>query len=398
MVTVKTLLKNERGVVMVISLLILALLVGAGVGAIVSTQTDLKTSGNVKVGAQAFYTTVAGVNHAWEEMADGDGTNDFAAVFSTTGTTTLFNGTTFGSGSYTVTAKAVSGSVPNRIKVTSTGCLPAGNPCPTGNSKAVIEAQFDFFDIGPLPGTITLIGSGANFTGAKSGGKSLSGDEASGCGTDPSQPVIAVTDGVSEQAVQLAVNQSKPNTYSTSFAGGKVDDIVASGQVSSINSTYGFDYTNVGDLKTLVDRIEKSADSVVSGGATGVDVGSPGDEKIVVVNGDYTLNATDGAGILVVKGILTFRGDISFTGTIVVIGTGVMQRSGGGSGTIKGGIIIANIVGPDGVYGTSDDILGSSPTLDTSGGGGSDILYCSTAVDKSFSELVDMVTWQEEIS
>ena len=57
----RRLLDDERGMVMAISLLILALLIGVGVGAIVSTQTDLKTSGNLLTGTQAFYLAEAGV-------------------------------------------------------------------------------------------------------------------------------------------------------------------------------------------------------------------------------------------------------------------------------------------------------------------------------------------------
>ncbi len=391
---IKALLKNERGVVLVISLMILTLLVGAGVGAIVSTQTDLKTSGNLKTRAEAFYIANAGIHHGWQELDDGDGTNDFADVFDATGTTTLFSNTSFGNGSYTATAVGVPGSIPNRIKVTSTGCLPAGNPCPSGNSKAVIEAQLELFDIGPLPGAITLVGSGAIFTGGNSSSKLLSGDEASGCGTEPSQPVIAVTDVASETAVQTAVNDSKPSTYVTSFAGGVVDDIVASGVVGNINNTYGFDYTNVNDLKDLVDRIEKSADSVVASGGS-ASLGTSEAPQIVVVNGDFEMKGGDsGVGILVVKGTLKLKGNPSYEGVILAIGAGNIQRSGGGSGEIKGGIIVANIVGPDGDYGTADDVIGS-PSLTTTGGGNSNILYCSTVVDQNFSELVDMVTWQE---
>ena len=391
---IKALLKNERGVVLVISLMILTLLVGAGVGAIVSTQTDLKTSGNLKTRAEAFYIANAGIHHGWQELDDGDGTNDFADVFDATGTTTLFSNTSFGNGSYTATAVGVPGSIPNRIKVTSTGCLPAGNPCPSGNSKAVIEAQLELFDIGPLPGAITLVGSGAIFTGGNSSSKLLSGDEASGCGTEPSQPVIAVTDVASETDVQTAVNDSKPSTYVTSFAGGVVDDIVASGVVGNINSTYGFDYTNVNDLKDLVDRIEKSADSVVASGGS-ASLGTSEAPQIVVVNGDFEMKGGDsGVGILVVKGTLKLKGNPSYEGVILAIGAGNIQRSGGGSGEIKGGIIVANIVGPDGDYGTADDVIGF-PSLTTTGGGNSEILYCSTVVDQNFSELVDMVTWQE---
>lgn len=62
MKTLKQILANERGVILVISLLILALLIGAGVGAIVSMQTDLNTSSNVKTATEALYFAEAGIN------------------------------------------------------------------------------------------------------------------------------------------------------------------------------------------------------------------------------------------------------------------------------------------------------------------------------------------------
>jgi hypothetical protein len=95
------------------------------------------------------------------------------------------------------------------------------------------------------------------------------------------------------------------------------------------------------------------------------------------VNGDFSLNG-DGAGILVVTGKLTFKGNVTYTGLILVIGEGHMQRNGGGNGTISGGIIVANTLGPDDLVGTADDVLGP-PTFNTSGGGNSNVNYCSTA-------------------
>jgi hypothetical protein len=98
-----------------------------------------------------------------------------------------------------------------------------------------------------------------------------------------------------------------------------------------------------------------------------------------VVDGDFKLNDS-GAGILLVTGELTFQGTITYDGVILVFGEGSMRRVGGGNNTIKGGIIIADTLGPDGIAGTADDVLGP-PTLNTSGGGESNILYCSTAID-----------------
>jgi len=147
MVTVKTLLKDERGVVMVISLLILALLVGAGVGAIVSTQTDLKTSGNVKVGAQAFYLASAGIERGKKWLNTNIGTGSFPNTIDEN----------FGAGSYNVTIALDNG----RYTLTSIACLPAGNPCPSGNSKKEIKVIMDRPDFTPSA-AINIDGDGTH--------------------------------------------------------------------------------------------------------------------------------------------------------------------------------------------------------------------------------------------
>ena len=67
---VKRLLDDERGVVLVISLLILTLLMGAGAGTSALVQTDLKISRNLKNGTQAFYLAEAGVEWAKQHIKD----------------------------------------------------------------------------------------------------------------------------------------------------------------------------------------------------------------------------------------------------------------------------------------------------------------------------------------
>ena len=135
------------------------------------------------------------------------------------------------------------------------------------------------------------------------------------------------------------------------------------------------------DLNDLVKDVKSLADTVAPGGtaATDVYVGAPGDTRVVVVDGDFSLN-TNGAGILLVTGELTFQGNIDYDGLILVFGEGSMKRQGGGENNIRGGIIVADTRGPDGIIGTADDALGP-PTMDTSGGGKSNIIYCSTAID-----------------
>jgi hypothetical protein len=138
----KRLLFKQPGFILIASLLILALLMAGGVGAILSMQTDLKSSGNLKTGRQAFYIAEAGLNRTWQELNDGDGINDFSAVSNNSGSLILYQNELFAGGSHTTVAEPLAGSGRRRVKVTSNGCFPAGDPCPSGSSKSVIEAQF----------------------------------------------------------------------------------------------------------------------------------------------------------------------------------------------------------------------------------------------------------------
>ena len=137
----RDLLTTQRGIVLVASRLILALLMAGGVGALYSTQTSLRTSGNLKVGRQAFYIAEAGLSRAWQELNDGDGANDFETVLSATAKIVLYTNESFAGGSHTVVAERLSGVGVKRVQVTSIGCLPAANPCLFGHSKAVVEAR-----------------------------------------------------------------------------------------------------------------------------------------------------------------------------------------------------------------------------------------------------------------
>ena len=68
----------------------------------------------------------------------------------------------------------------------------------------------------------------------------------------------------------------------------------------------------------------------------------------------------------------------------MVVGDGVMVRNGGGNGTISGAVWVANTSGPDGNPGTADDAMGAA-VLNTSGGGASNIQYCSSAIANALS-------------
>ncbi|HEX8889780.1 MAG TPA: hypothetical protein VF779_11545 [Pyrinomonadaceae bacterium] len=106
-------------------------------------------------------------------------------------------------------------------------------------------------------------------------------------------------------------------------------------------------------------------------------MGTAGSPALTFVDGDVDLGAGDnGNGLLIVTGNLTMHGNTSFNGVIMVLGNGTVNRSGGGSGTISGGIVIAKFGATGGFQ---------APTFNTNGGGDSTIQYDSKAVGDATS-------------
>ncbi len=65
-----------------------------------------------------------------------------------------------------------------------------------------------------------------------------------------------------------------------------------------------------------------------------------------MVTGDLSLPGNwTGSGILLVTGTLTLRGAVSYNGLILVIGKGAVVKSGGGSATVDGSMLMADLYG-----------------------------------------------------
>ena len=112
-------------------------------------------------------------------------------------------------------------------------------------------------------------------------------------------------------------------------------------------------------------------------------------DNLIFVDGNFTLQSSmSGAGTLVVTGELTVNGSADWNGLILVLGDGDFFRVDAGNGKLAGGIIVANVAGPDYVYGTGDDCTGGSGGFASArfyvqGDGNGEMSYCSTDVTLS---------------
>ncbi len=110
--------------------------------------TDLRITGAYFASVAVFHTAEAGLTHGRHELSDEDGDFDFAGILAPT---VIFAGRGFHDGSYTVVATPVAGSAPPRLRLRSSACFPAANPCPRGHARAEVEALLEHDPAGVTP-------------------------------------------------------------------------------------------------------------------------------------------------------------------------------------------------------------------------------------------------------
>jgi hypothetical protein len=396
---------NEQGFLLVVAFVLLVSLTLIGTTAYILSSTDIKIGAGFKNSQQVFQAAQAGAERGREVLRQVNANQTTGAdptsfnselVYYTAGNRQLTSGS-IGNYAYTVMlsndpgdAGGNSADSNNKVLITSTA---------TGSNgiKAVVEIAVTLppppaapppLNIPGTPGTINLLGNSATFMGGNSNAKSLNGNDQ--CGNSSPLPVVAVSDQGSLSGIQNSINNSKPKTYHTNVNGKSVDastnmnDIAKSLTPAQMNNN-GINLNDPASLNGLVDSIAALPQAnVVPGGSSNVDLGDVSHLKVVVVDGDFAMTGS-GAGILVVKGQLTFNGNVDYTGIIMVIGKGIMVRNGGGNGTISGAVWVANTAGADGVVGNADDAMGAA-VLNTSGGGSSNIQYCSSAVNNAIAQ------------
>jgi hypothetical protein len=109
--------------------------------------------------------------------------------------------------------------------------------------------------------------------------------------------------------------------------------------------------TTVTGLESLVSSITKNANDVFnppSGTQTITNYGNPASYRVAVVNGDTVLGPGTGYGILLARGAVTIAGNFTWNGLILIIGKGVLIWNTATTGLVHGGVFVAQTLAPDG--------------------------------------------------
>lgn len=326
----KRLLVSEQGMILVISLLIMALLIGAGVGAIVSMQTDFKTSANLKTGTQAFDLAEAGLEWAKQQIKKA-GTNPPNPSGSTQ---------TLSPGTFTVAFSNATkeSQVVGYVTVTSTGSVGSSSASITASVKKTYEIS---------DGAISMRGAeaGAAFTGNSF---VVDGRDYNTNGT--------LVSGAKQQFGISVPNSTLDSQVTSGVAAIQTDNIVGKGGTQpNIEQS---DFLSSSEMTQLANDLCSQSNAITqnvpSGGIldvpTGQTWGTAASPKLNCING-LTTSATDkvafagnftGAGILVVNNAnFEINGAWHWEGLIIVTGANIdFKIAGGGDKDIYGSIMI----------------------------------------------------------
>lgn len=280
----------------------------------------------------------------------------------------------------------------DRVMITGVGAGP-------GNSLEVVQAIVEMTLLFPdlPPAAVTLLGPLPFFDGGMSSAKEYVGDDCKGAGIpglyvptigviDPSAVSTCTAAGPDSSSVLCGIY--KPTTYYTGPYVGRdsAADVTDPGVFGGAGAIHP-NYRSCWYLHDLVNRVREAADVVCPSGQASDCALPPSDpSRVIFVDGDFFIGAwDDGEGMVFATGELWFHGDSAWSGTAWAVGEGIMWRYGGGNESISGSIFVADIAGPDEVYGTADDCTGGldgfGPAYyNAQGGGSGDIVYCSNVI------------------
>ncbi len=412
-------MSGSRGSALVVALFVLALLAATGIALLGLVEGELRTTAADLRAKRVFYCAESGVEdgRATLHATNGNGgfTDDLVAaagpngvidfdpdtvqaVRDTDGRVTGFTGygddvplrafASVGDGWFAAfltndpgEGRTVTNDGDGRVLVVGVG---AGRAGAFEVAEAVVQSYTPLPSL--LPSAITILGPLPVFREAVSPSTQYLGDDCEGSGQPGLfAPIVGLVGAGAESHAEAGV-LGTPVYASGGYTGtDTVADLTDPSEPTVVGAGLGTidpRWTSCSDLQNVIAELRGAADVVCPDGSSCTfPPDSP--QRIVFVDDDFTMSSsTTGHGVLVVTGRLTATGNAGWQGQIFVVGKGEFVRSGTGSGVMSGGMLLADIDGPDHVVGTADDCTGGTggftPALyDDSGGGNAKTFYCS---------------------
>src|SRR6266566_4580763 len=356
---------TERGVALVIALLVLLLITAVGMGMILMSNTETNVSANFRDEQTAYFAAKAGIEEVRDRLRAG--ATDSLLLPTTLGNTLA--GAPSGIlyvinplGGETVAPWLLAGSnyPDNQIakELSCAGTAPTGTwwvpTVPTastsygaananympvyeltslavtsGGSRRMMQYEVAQNAFPTIPGAFVFDGSNPSFNPPNSNAFNVigadlnlhAGNAINGvtCPAPANQPALGSFDDPAVSTLTSAV-QGPPNRSNQYTSAAPYPAFPAISNTYSTLSTDSVNLTTVDGLTTFANMITTAAGpNVYPNGTVPTHLGTPGSPVVNVVNGDLTIGGS-GAGVLLVTGQLTLNGDFSWNGLILVIG------------------------------------------------------------------------------
>lgn len=231
------------------------------------------------------------------------------------------------------------------------------------------------------PALITLLGPAPDYTGGGDRTR-FDGEDCAGAG-EPGlyMPVIGTIGTPAEGDAEAGMCAGK-KCETIDYVSGPYDELDTIADLTDpineplVAAPIDPVWTNCVKLKEMIEGIRQRATFVCSGG--GCSLPATTSSSITFYDGDLTLQETEtGQGLLVVTGKFDTLGYNAWRGMILVVGEG-WAEPGNEDNSYSGGMVVADIAGPDEMYGTSDDCTG--------GDGGFDSIHTDTVYEDNLWE------------
>ena len=232
------------------------------------------------------------------------------------------------------------------LEITALAVLPSG-------SRRVLQYVVAPLVISPdatdqnFPAALTLDGNGVTFQGPTAIGSYFVAGNSDPCNPPPSSvPAIGFTNSADYGLIFAHANVHPPNY--PGFPVGPPPTYTAT-MPSVANVMLRQSWLTPATLDAAMQDIEKSADVVINGSATGSDISnlaptmSAASPMTIVINGNLSLTGwhNTGFGLLLVTGTLTYDPDASWNGIVLVVGQGMFISGNSGYGGFNGAVFVA---------------------------------------------------------